>query len=323
MVPLAVLTFPILSRTLCLMRVASAFALFMASLPACGQLQSGPPLPHGLVEGWPQLPAGWNFGEVSGVDVDRNDNVWVFNRGPHPVIQFDRNGKMLQAWKDVPVKSSHGIRVDPGGNVWLVDVAGNAVIKCSPQGRVLMVFANAGGTPGNNGSRYAYNRPTSLAFHPNGDFYVSDGYVNSRIVRYHKDGTYVQHWGKKGAGDGEFDIAHDVAIDSRGRIYAADRNNSRVQIFDADGKFLAKWTDLGSPWGLYYTPREDMIYMCDGVNNRVIKVTLDGQVRGVLGGFGKAPGKFDFAHHLAVDSTGSIYVAEIRNWRVQKFAIVR
>ncbi|MCC6342799.1 MAG: hypothetical protein IT166_11395 [Bryobacterales bacterium] len=305
------------------MRVASALALFMVSLPAHGQLRSGPPLPHGLVEGWPQLPAGWNFGEVSGVDVDRNDNVWVFNRGPHPVIQFDRNGKMLQAWKDVPVKSSHGIRVDAGGNVWLVDVAGNAVIKCSPQGRVLMVIANAGGTPGNNGSQYAYNRPTSLAFHPNGDFYVSDGYVNSRIVRYHMDGTYVQDWGKKGAGDGEFDIAHDVAIDSRGRIYAADRNNSRVQIFDADGKFLAKWTDLGSPWGLYYTPREDMIYMCDGVNNRVIKVTLDGQVRGVLGGFGKAPGKFDFAHHLAVDSTGSIYVAEIRNWRVQKFAIVR
>jgi len=306
------------------MRLAWTLALLMAaSLPAYGQPQSGPPLPHGLVEGWPQLPAGWNFGEVSGVDVDRNDNVWVFNRGPHPVIQFDKNGKMLQAWKDVPVKSSHGIRIDPDGNVWLVDVAGNAIIKCSPQGRVLMVFANPGGAPGNNDSPYAYNRPTSLAFHPSGDFYVSDGYVNSRVVRYHKDGTYVRHWGKKGTGDSEFDIAHDVTIDRRGRVYVADRTNARVQIFDAGGGFLGKWTDLGSPWGLYYTPREDMIYMCDGVNNRVIKVNLDGQVQGVLGSFGKAPGKFDFAHHLAVDSAGSIYVAEIKNWRVQKFAIVR
>jgi DNA-binding beta-propeller fold protein YncE len=305
-----------MSRTV----ILAAFAL---SLPAWAELKTGPALPHGVVGGWAKLPKGMNFGEVSGVDVDRGDNVWVFNRGPHQVIQFDRNGRMLQAWKDVPVKSSHGIKVDPEGDVWLVDVAGHALIKCSPEGRVLMVFANAGNTAGDNQTKYAFNRPTGLAFLPNGDFYVSDGYVNSRVVKYRKDGEYLLHWGKPGKGDGEFNLVHDVAIDSRGRVYVADRTNARVQIFDANGQFLGKWSDLGNPWGLYYVGREDAIYMADGEHNRVLKLNLDGQILGQLGSFGKAEGKLDFAHHLAVDSAGSIYVAEIKNWRVQKFAIVR
>src|SRR5271170_6912945 len=97
---------------------------FLCALAAFGQIQSGPPLPHHVVKDWAQLPKGWNFGECSGVDVDANDNVWVFNRGAHPVIEFDKNGNMLQAWTEVPVKSSHGIRVDQQGNVWLVDVKG-------------------------------------------------------------------------------------------------------------------------------------------------------------------------------------------------------
>jgi DNA-binding beta-propeller fold protein YncE len=297
--------------------------LLAAGCLAPAEMKTGPALPHGVVENWAQLPKGWNFGEVSGVDVDRHDNVWVFHRGQRPVMQFDKNGKLLQAWQEVPVKSSHGIRVDPDGNVWLIDVFGHALIKCNPEGRVLMTIAQAGNAAGDNNSQYAFNRPTSLAFHPNGDIYVSDGYVNSRVVRYKKDLTYVQHWGKKGKADSEFDIAHDVTVDKRGRIYVADRTNDRIQIFDANGKFIGKWTDLGQPWGVYYASREDSIYMADGNNNRVVKVNLDGQIQGVLGGFGKAPGKFDFAHHLAVDSAGSVYVAEIKNWRVQKFALVR
>lgn len=300
-----------------------AIGISTLCIPAYAELKSGPPLPHGVVANWPQLPKGWNFGEVSGVDVDRHDNVWVFHRGQRPVMQFDRNGKLLQAWNEVPVKSSHGIRVDPEGNVWLVDVVGHALIKCSPEGRVMMVFANAGNAPGDNDSKYAFNRPTGLTFHPNGDIYVSDGYVNARVVRYRRDGEYVLHWGKKGTGDSEFNIAHDVTTDRRGRVYVADRENARVQVFDENGKFLNKWTDLGNPWGLFYVASQDAIYMADGVANRVIKVNLDGQVLGVLGSFGKAPGKLDFVHHLAVDSTGSIYTAEIKNWRVQKFAINR
>ena len=140
------------------------------------------------------------------------------------------------------------------------------------------------------------------------------------MVHYSKDAEYLGQWGRKGTGDGEFDLVHDVAIDKNGRVYVADRTNARVQVFDQEGKFLTKWTNVGTPWGLYYVGRENAIYMCDGVNNRVVKLNLDGQILGVLGSHGKTPGKFDFAHNLAVDSTGAIYVAEIKNWRVQKFS---
>ena len=290
--------------------------------PLAAELKSGPPLPHRLVRDWAQLPKGLNFGECSGVDVDKTDNVWVFNRGAHPIIELDKSGKMLQAWDEstIRVKSAHGIRVDADGNLWAVDVKGHVVLKLTPSGRVLMVLGNRQGTAGKNDSKDAFNEPTSVAFTKTGDFYVSDGYVNSRVIEFNRDGEYLRHWGTKGTGDGEFNLVHDVAIDSKGRVYVADRTNKRVQIFDPAGKFLGKWDDVGAPWGLYYVAREDAIYMCDGGNNRVVKLNLEGQILGVLGGYGKAPGKFDFAHAITVDSEGSIYVAEIKNWRVQKFA---
>ena len=309
------------SNTLKRMRPILSLALgVMVCCPLIGaELQSGPPLPHRLVKNWAQLPAGWNFGECPGVDVDREDNVWVFTRGPHKVIQFDRNGKLLKTWNEVPVLSPHGLRIDPQGNVWLIDYGGHSVIKCDQSGRVLMVIATPGNLAGALDAKYAFNRPTSVAFAPNGDFYVSDGYLNSRVVKYNQDGEYLTQWGRRGTGDGEFNLVHDVCLDSRGRVYVADRTNARVQIFDQDGKFLGKWTDAGSPWGLCFVAREQAIYMTDGTNNRVVKLNLEGKVLGVLGSFGKVPGKFDFAHQIAVDSTGAIYVSEIKNWRVQKF----
>ena len=298
----------------------TAVCLWVAPLAA--ELKSGPALPHRLVKDWAQLPKGINFGECSGVDVDKSGNVWVFNRGAHPLIEFDKNGKMLQAWNEdtIRVKSSHGIRVDAAGNLWAVDVKGHVILKLTPSGRVLMVLGNRQGTAGNNDSKGAFNEPTGVAFTPNGDFYISDGYVNSRVIKFNRDGEYLTHWGTKGAGDGEFTLVHDVCLDSRGRVYVADRSNSRIQIFDGDGKFLGKWTDVGQPWGIYYVGREDAIYMCDGLNNRVVKLNLEGQILGTLGSYGKVGGKFDFAHNISVDGDGSIYVVEIKNWRVQKFA---
>ena len=289
----------------------------LAAAPAFTELK---PLPHQLVKDWAKLPKGWNLGECSGVAVDKHDNVWVFNRGAHPVVQFDKTGKFLQAWPDVVIKSSHGIRVDADGNIWGVDVKGHVVIKYTPDGRVLMVLGNRQGTAGNNDSKDAFNEPTGVAFAASGDMFVSDGYVNSRVIKFTKDGDYITHWGRKGDANGEFVLSHDVAVDSKGLVYVADRSNKRVQIFDADGKFINKWTDVGQPWGLAYSAKENAIYIADGMNNRVVKVNMDGQVQGVLGSYGKVQGKFDFAHNIAVDSTGAIYVAEIKNWRVQKFA---
>jgi DNA-binding beta-propeller fold protein YncE len=283
------------------------------------QNATAPALPYRVVENWAKLPDGWNLGECSGVAVDRKDNVWVFNRGVHPVIEFDRTGKFLQAWHDVPVKTAHGIRIDNEGNVWLIDVAGHKVLKMSPEGRVLMVIGGVGDSAGNNDSKDAFNRPTNVAFAPNFDFFVSDGYINSRVVKYHQNGDFVMKWGQKGNADGEFNLVHDIVLDSAGRLYVADRENARVQVFDQEGKFLSKWTDVGTPWGLSYVPGENVIFICDGVNDRVVKVDLNGKVLGVLGSRGKTPGKFAWPHSIAADSHGAIYVAEVKNWRVQKF----
>ncbi len=299
--------------------VLTACVLAAALAAPAAELKSGPSLSYRVVKDWAQLPQGWNFGECSGVAVDRHDNVWVFNRGKHPVIEFDSKGKMLQAWPEVAVVSSHGMRVDADGNVWGIDVKGHVVVKYSPAGRVVMILGNRQGTPGNNDSKDAFAEPTNIAFEPNGDFYVSDGYVNSRVIKFNRDGEYITHWGRKGTGDGEFNLVHDVVRDSHGRIYVADRTNQRVQIFDGSGKFLGKWTGIGAPWGLDYVARENAIYMCDGLNNRVVKLNLDGEILGVFSSYGKVPGKLDFAHSIAVDSAGAIYVAEIKNWRVQKF----
>src|SRR5262245_9600748 len=215
------------------------FPALAGLFPTFAEIKSGPALPHQVVKNWAQLPKGWNFGECSGVAVDRKDNVWVFNRGPHPVIEFDKNGKMLQAWGENTFISSHGIRVDPNGDIWAIDVKGHVVMRFDPAGRLQMILGRQTvlgrpSTAGNDDSKDAFNEPTNIAFARNGDIFISDGYVNSRVIKFNRDGQYLKHWGKKGKGDGEFNLVHDVVLDSNGRLYVADRTNERVQIFDAD-----------------------------------------------------------------------------------------
>jgi sugar lactone lactonase YvrE len=293
-----------------------------ASAERVAALKSGPALPYKVDANWPQLPKGFNFGEATGVDLDQQGNVWVLNRGHWPVMQFDRSGKLLQSWTTDTLRltSSHGLRVGPDGNIWTVDVDGHILIKLTPEGRILMILGQRQTVAGNNDAEDAFNRPTNLAFRANGNLYISDGYVNGRVVEYTPDGNYVRHWGRRGDGDGEFNLVHDVTVDLQGRVYVADRTNERVQVFDADGKFLAKWTGIGSPWGLCFVAKENAIYMCDGAYCRIIKLSLEGEVLGVLSSYGRAPGKVDYVHAIAVDPRDlSIYTTEIKSWRVQKW----
>ena len=201
-----------------------------------------------LVSDRAKLPPGTYFGECSGVAVDKDDNVWVFNRGRVPVM--GKASRLLERC---------------AGQVftWHQDRSRRQRLGGRSRQQLLMQIGNAGGTPGTNNSKDAFSRPTGLAFLPNGDFFVSDGYENSRVVKFNRDGEYVmQIGGTRGKGPGEFDIAHDVAVDEKGRIYVADRENYRVQIFDPAGTLVATWKNVGSPWGLAYSEREGMLYIC-------------------------------------------------------------
>ena len=265
---------------------------------------------------WPLLPPGWNFGEVAGVAADNRGHVFVFHRGEHPIMEFAPDGRMVRSWGEGLFIRPHAVRVDPEGNIWTVDNDTHQVLKMDSSGRVRMVVGRyeQGGETEEN-----FNRPTDVAFAPNGDFYVSDGYVNSRVVRFSKEGRYITAWGKKGDGEGEFNIPHTIAVDRQGRVYVGDRENYRVQIFDPDGNFLTQWRHVGAPWGLELRP-DDTLFIADGYNDRILKVTLEGKVLGAFGTNGRMPGELNFAHHLAIDPSGNIFVSEIKNQRAQKFS---
>lgn len=295
----------------------------IAFLLACviGALAQGnlPKLPYQVDPEWPRLPAGWTFEETPGVAVDAREHVFAFHRGRHSIIEFDKSGNVVRSWGDGTFVRPHGLRFDQEGNLWAADDQGHIVVKMDALGRVRMVLGRKN-TKGE--TKDTFNRPTDLAFTPNGDFYVSDGYGNSRVVKFNKDGKFLTAWGKKGSGEGEFNLPHAVAVDKNGRVYVGDRENYRMQVFDANGKFITQWKHVGSPWGIAI-PGDGFIYMCDGHNNRILKLNMDGTIAGVVGESGKLPGQLDYVHHMAVGPSGSIYTAEIKNWRVQKFAPVR
>lgn len=294
-----------------------------------------PNLRYKALPDWPQTPPGWNFRETPGIALDRRGHVYVIHRGEHPIAEFAADGKFVRAFGDGLYDRPHAIRIDPEGNIWTVDDTGHVVLKMDPAGRVRMVLgrwrtnsearsvlAEPNTLHGSRGIRdediVRFNRPTDVAFAPNGDVYVTDGYGNSRVVKFSKEGRLLKTWGRRGAGEGEFHTPHAIAIDARGRVYVADRENYRIQIFDADGRFLTQWTHVGAPWGLDLS-RDGHLYVADGYNNRVLKLTLEGKILGAFGSSGKLPGQFSYVHHLAVGVDGAVYTAEILNWRPQKF----
>ena len=276
-----------------------------------------PELPYRLVPDWLRLPPGWNLGETGGVATDARGHIYVFHRGPHPLLEFEPSGELVREIGAGLFVAAHGVEVDPQGNIWAVDVEGHMVLKFNRSGRVEMVLGKKGLAKSDD---EFFDRPTDIGFAPNGDIYVTDGYGNSRVMKFSPDGRLLKKWGKKGTGPGEFDTPHSVAVDAKGLVYIADRENKRIQIFDADGKFLRQWTHVGAPWGLEITP-DQHIYMSDGYANRVLKLDLEGKILGALGTPGRSPGQFSYVHHIAIGKNGEIYVSEILNWRVQKFVL--
>ena len=265
------------------------------------------------VENFPQLPAGFNFGPGSGVATNSKGELLVFRRAEPPVLVFSPAGELLRSFGKDLFATPHGLRVDAHDNVWVTDSSAHIVIKFDSDGKVLMTLGEKGVA---GADEKHFNRPTDIAVTANGDFFVGDGYGNSRIVKFDKDGKFLLAWGKKGTGDGEFNIPHAVRLDSKGDVYVADRDNRRIQVFSQDGKYIRQFGGF-SPFGLFITP-DDLLFVADGRANKIFKMTNEGKVIASWGTTGAKPGNYHEPHGITVGRDGAVYVSEIEGKRVQK-----
>jgi streptogramin lyase len=318
-----------------------------------------------------KLPADFNLGEAAGVAVNSKGHVFVFHRGnttgpafgatAAQLLEFDKDGKYLReiGHNLYAFSYAHTVRIDRDDNIWTVDKGSDMAVKFNPAGRVMMVFGRKKEasdeavpwtrvTPPRAHVDGNFRQPTDVTWDTQGNIFISDGYINSRVAKYDKNGDWVKSWGEKGTRPGEFDTPHSIAADARGNIYVADRGNRRIQVFDPDGKFLRemKVTDVpvpadahpaignrpaaetaatqlpGAPWAVCITPGPNQVlYMSDAYPGRVYKLTLDGKLLGVLGKAGKQPKQFGWIHEIACPSENELYVAEVLNWRVQKLTL--
>ncbi len=258
------------------------------------------------------MPEGWKFGRVSAVAVDSAGQVSVFQRGKKaaPIVVFDAKGQYLRSWGQGMFGNPHGLRVDRDDHVWVTDNGEHQVMKFSKEGQLLLTL----GVKGKAGADdRTFNRPTDIAFAPNGDFYVSDGYGNSRVVKFSKDAKYLLEWGRRGTGPSQFNTPHSVAVDSKGRVYVSDRENNRIQIFDASGKFLRQWTHLGATQNIFITSKDE-IWMITHRNNieNLTYDTLAGRIMVVQPETGAILGSMESpGHWIHVSPRGEIFIASL------------
>jgi DNA-binding beta-propeller fold protein YncE len=288
---------------------------------------------------WAQVPSGWTWIEVTAVAIDSQDRVFVFNRGDHPVMVFDREGVFLESWGEGLFARPHGITIGPDDCVYCTDDLDHTVKKFTPDGRLLLTLGTSG-RPSDTGAtsidfrtiRYAgapFYFPTNVAIGTNGEIFVTDGYGNARVHKFAPDGTLLLSWGEPGSEPGQFRVPHGIAIDQRGVIYVADRENSRIQLFSPTGKFIEQWTGIARPCQVAFD-RTGNLYVAelgyragmwpgttppspDATGGRVSIFDSAGLLIARWGGGDNptAPGDFFAPHDIRVDSRGDLYVSEV------------
>jgi len=273
-----------------------------------------------MVPSWPEMPRYWSLGMASDAAVNSRDEIYIFSRGLHPLTIWTPNGDFISSWGEGTFSANpHGIYIAPNDNIWLVDRDFHVATEHTPDGTLLRTLGHKR-APSPSYIGEPFNMPSGLAIAPNGDIFVSDGYGGHRVHKFSPDGELLLSWGKQGAGPGEFALLHNIWVDPRGRVLICDRENHRIQIFDAEGQFLGEWTDLESPGDIWI--RDDIVYVVEqGPGNGVSIWTLDGElITRWRGNAGPGLGTLDAAHGLTVDAEGSIYVTEIGDaQRVRKF----
>ena len=346
-----------------------AFLVALAT-PAFAQ-QTAPEIAFDSVADFVKLPDGMNFGEVPGVSVDSKGNIYVFTRsnsasGPAyaptaaQLLEFAPDGKFLReigkglyAWS-----FAHSVRIDKDDNIWAIDKGSDMIVKFNQAGRILWVFGRRKESAESETKPWEhvdpplaaqdglFRQPTDVAWDSNGNIYITDGYINSRVAKYDKNGDWVKSWGTKGTGPGQFNLPHAIAIDRNNNIYVGDRTNRRIQVFDTDGKFQRMFSIdippvpgthavngatptgdrlkavIGQPNSLCIPPSGNVMFVGESTfPGRIFKISLDGKVLGVIGKSGRNLKQFSGAHALACPSETEIYAAETSNWRVQKLIL--
>lgn len=276
-------------------------------------------------DGWAKLPDGWDFLEVADIGVDRNDNVYVFNRGEHPMMVFDRDGNFLRSWGEGLFPHAHGVDMGPDDTIYLTDDGDHTVRKCTLDGKVLLEIGIPG-EPAPFMSGDPFHRCTHTALSPRGDIYVSDGYGNARVHKFTPDGKLEFSWGEPGTDPGQFNLVHNICCDAEGWVYVADRENHRIQVFDGDGKYETQWNNMHRPCGMVMVgSMQPVFYVGElgpmlssniripNLGPRVSILDNEGKLLGRLGGCcaGLRANQFVAPHGLAVDSRGDIYVGEV------------
>ena len=329
--------------------------LALVCVPVFGQQAPVPEIPFDSVANFLKLPAGLYLGEVPGVALNSKGHIFIYTRsGETRLLEFDATGKYLrEIGKGLYAFSgrsfAHVVRVDAHDNIWCVDEGSNMVIEFNPAGRVMLLLgrkpepeegrappspaalpqggATAGGTGSGGAGPYGlitFNRPTDVAWDAAGNIFISDGYGNSRTVKFAPDGTFLKEWGTKGSNPGEFRTPHSIAVDAKGQIYVGDRGNRRIQVFDNEGNYLKEFTNVGAPWAICITPgHQQFLYSSDAAPGRIYKLDLDGTLLGEFGSFGHAPKQFGWVHEMdcSQGNKNILYVGELLNWRMQKLIL--
>ena len=263
--------------------------------------------------GFFKLPRGTTLGACSAVDTDRDGNIYLFHRGAKPIICLDSKGNYLRSWGDDLIGKAHGLRIDRHGYVWATDIKHHVVYKFSSTGKLLLAL----GAPDRAGeSDSQFNQPTDVAFGPNDEVFVSDGYGNSRVVKFDHRGKFLTAWGTAGKKPGEFNLPHTIVVDGKDRVIVGDRENDRIQVFDLEGKRLAIWPGF-APYGIELDAQQ-RIWIADGRAQQILRLDENGKVTQRLGNKGSNSGQFNLPHMLAADKHGNLIIAEVGNKRFQR-----
>jgi hypothetical protein len=284
-----------------------------------------------------KLPADMNLGEVAGVAVNSKGHIFIYDRAARTrLLEFDKAGVFVrEIGKDLyGFEQAHVVRVDKDDNIWCVDEGANVVIRFNPAGHVTLVLGRkwelvegrpeqpAANAPPPRARDNYFNRPTDVAWDAAGNIFVSDGYNNSRVAKFDKNGNWIKTWGDRGTGPGQFNIPHTIATDNAGQVYVGDRTNRRIQVFTGDGAFVKQFANVEQPWAICITPGpSQVLFSSDANSGRIFKLDLSGKLLGTFGTFGKQLKQFGWIHEITCPSEHELYVGELLNWRMQKLIL--